>query len=39
MIGPDTTQQSRAHVFKILNTTITISGENYEPSSQVQVSL
>jgi hypothetical protein len=39
LIRPDTTQKSRVHVLKILNTTSTISGENYESSLWVQVSL
>jgi hypothetical protein len=34
----DTTQKSKTHVFKMLNTTSTICGENCE-SSRVQVSL
>jgi len=39
LIKPDTTQKSRVHVFKILNTTSTISRENCESSSWVQLSL
>jgi len=37
-LSDDRTPKSRTHVYKILNTTNTINGENYEPS-WVQVSL
>jgi hypothetical protein len=39
LIRPQTQHKNLEDVFKILNTTSTICGENYESSSQIQESL